>query len=107
MAKDYTPEPWTLMDNPCEAFICSADRDGDLIVAVVIHGNELANARRIVACVNACAGLNPEAVPKLVTAFSALIDLAERLGVPIERYADIPPELLDARAVLAEIKKTP
>lgn len=35
-----------------------------------------ANARRIVACVNACAGLNPEAVPDLI---SAVIGMAERI----------------------------
>lgn len=33
-----------------------------------------ANARRIVACVNACQGLNPEAVPDLLAACKALPD---------------------------------
>lgn len=32
-----------------------------------------ANAARIVACVNACAGINPEAVPDLLTAAEAIL----------------------------------
>jgi len=38
-----------------------------------------ANARRAVACVNACAGINPEAVPAML---AALEDIAGRGPVP-------------------------
>jgi len=46
--------------------------------AGTINETDEANAARIVACVNACAGINPEAVPELLV---ALKDLAYRLRI--------------------------
>ena len=42
-------------------------------------GVKLANARRIVACVNACAGINPEAVPDLVAKLEKVAVWLDRL----------------------------
>lgn len=45
------------------------------------HNSE-ANAKRIVACVNAMDGLNPEAVPQLIPTLRHAIDLAKRTNLP-------------------------
>lgn len=61
----YTPAPWTLHGTTIEAgnhVIAQANWFG------VMEGkpdNE-ANAVRIVACVNACEGISPEAVPEML-----------------------------------------
>jgi hypothetical protein len=79
----HTPEPWAIFD--------AADRfpgieAPDAGFSIVLWGNEdedagvrgeseehaLANAARIVSCVNACAGLNPEAVPEMVKALEEI-----------------------------------
>ena len=43
--------------------------------------NNEANATRIVSCVNGCRGINPEAVPELLTNLIDLLDLCEKYGV--------------------------
>lgn len=40
-----------------------------------------ANARRIVACVNGCRGINPEAVPELVNALHLIADAHSDCGM--------------------------
>jgi predicted nucleic acid-binding Zn ribbon protein len=51
----------------------------------------LANAERIVSCVNACAGINPEAIPELIKAAEKLINRVSYgkghcivCGIPVE-----------------------
>lgn len=66
-----------------------------------------ANASRIVACVNACAGINPEAVPELLAilkTLSALVPSDEGLGgrAPIGAFY-----LIADRARAAIAKATP
>lgn len=93
MSKEsHTPEPWT------------ADRcyDGALSICQMRHPSRLvcvnatadalpagydaaeANAARIVSCVNSCAGINPEAVPDLLSvlkeAYESLADGLESEG---------------------------
>ena len=61
---------------------------------------QAANCARIVACVNACAGINPEAVPDLLTVLRAAVarvELANREGDPI-----LSAWLPDAQAAIAK-----
>jgi len=117
METKHTPEPWTVL--------FAADRDdGDDIadtqiistvgcpyshIATVHYGNEGsdhpgyvehgANATRIVACINACAGINPEALPDLLAA-------CELLVYRVECQADGdqigPEDIAEARAAIAK-----
>ena len=64
---------------------------------------KLANAKRIVACVNACVGINPEAVKDLV-AFTQNI-LADATPGPHPRIYETPEEIRNAaNAALAKAK---
>lgn len=51
MEKLHTPEPWDLFGH-------AIHKGGECLV--YLNGCSLANARRIVACVNACAGMTTE-----------------------------------------------
>lgn len=57
----HTPEPWEEF-TPAGATFQIIDADG-IILADVYDRDD---AKRIVACVNACRGINPEAVPLLM-----------------------------------------
>lgn len=74
---EHTPEPWVfgpslgvLLGEEDAKFHISTGKGPMWIAARV--GSE-ADARRIVACVNACAGINPEAVPALRAACAAVL----------------------------------
>ena len=73
----HTPEPWAAVRNTAYWEIGTeidgyyANRIGDVCATDPNHpdaGKQEANATRIVACVNACKGINPEAVPDLLEA---------------------------------------
>jgi hypothetical protein len=73
----HTPEPWELTrhatpDYAPQCGIYSEDHPADF---AIVKGE--ANARRIVACVNACKGINPEAVPDLLEALQDVLHEAE------------------------------
>lgn len=66
----HSPEPWDVPDeNP---FCIGGGPEGTSLGQMssfhpdVSDAEDAANARRIVACVNACEGINPEAVPELL-----------------------------------------
>lgn len=64
----HTPEPWYITldpqtDKPFEYAGSYEIHHGSNAVAEV---NGIPDADRIVACVNACAGINPEAVPLML-----------------------------------------
>lgn len=63
----HTPTPWYFGHDKFSLHtpIASEDDPSGKPVASVL---EKADAERIVACVNSCAGLNPEAIPELVQA---------------------------------------
>lgn len=93
----HTPEPWTIGtgSHVCGAWSSMiriestedfhnnghdyADGGSSRSYTNVVCGTSghsetaLANMRRIVACVNGCAGINPEAVPELVEACEAFL----------------------------------
>ena len=78
-------------------------------IAKVFGPNEEANAARIVACVNACEGINPDAVPDL---FAALGDLIAEYTAAVDPYRsggfysnpDDDWPILDARAAIAKAR---
>ena len=105
----HTPEPVTYFvahDSPTPDlwFTIISTAEGMLMAARVIGE---ANARRIVACVNACAGINPEAVRDLLAACRTAADMLHKainggLRVPAaqERIGDHKRVKRDARDIL-------
>ena len=80
----HTPEPWGVWLNPdgCNRGMITDDALARHIVYVVGNTHEAkANGRRIIACVNACAGINPEAVPELLEALKRAEYLVRLLTV--------------------------
>lgn len=69
----HTPGPWEV--EPVYNFGISREGDTHLHTIAQMRGSidkRKTNARRIVACVNACEGMNPEAVPELLEALMAV-----------------------------------
>lgn len=72
MANQHTPEPWKFLEQPEPNEYCLVTNDGlKWVIALQINGDlmpdqQKANARRIVACVNACAGLDTELLEQIV-----------------------------------------
>lgn len=102
----HTPEPWFLdrfgMAAPIgpRAAWTVADIEGAGDSGLVAHDVAIADAARIVACVNALAGINPEAVPELLAAVDALLE--RYIG---EERAVMPPKIValaDARLALTK-----
>lgn len=68
---EHTPGPWVALLHETPTWkICHSGHEFAL-VAMTCHANDEVNARRIVACVNACEGMNPEALPELLKAIEA------------------------------------
>ena len=73
----HTPGPWAAWDNdgtgtlPC-VLSKGVTAAGNFYVS---QCNVYEDARRIVACVNACEGINPEAVPDLLAACRETLSL--------------------------------
>ena len=69
---NHTPEPWAVSDSPYGAIISTASRElrQSWCVSTEDTGRKysaeiaVANARRIVACVNACAGIETTVLEK-------------------------------------------
>jgi len=88
----HTPEPWMLhRDNHMGLTYPMGEEvshriiwgDGRDVAYLPPHSdgdNGNANAARIVACVNACKGLNPDAIPELLEAAKTLLD--NRVPIP-------------------------
>ena len=107
----HTPGPWQAMLLPEDTqgvlghrFWIRAEsgaEDGNMCISdISLRDSDMANARRIVACVNACEGINPEAVPDLLTVLRAAVarvELANRVGDPI-----LSAWLPDAQAAIAK-----
>ena len=70
----HTKEPWKVSDKRgvCREFYL-ADETGDEAISVVFYA---ANARRIVACINACKGITTEALE------AGIIDWALARAIP-------------------------
>lgn len=103
----HTSEPWELHpDYPNQvrrppsndAYGLSASI-ADCSSGIWPDSKTVANAARIVACVNACKGINPEAVPDLLAALQAVLDVPEARKA-LEQWGDR--ELIAARAAIAK-----
>lgn len=76
----HTPGPWEAIEHDDPQWkICAADSEFH-IVAVTVQRNDKANAGHIAACVNACEGISPEAVPDLLVALEDLRAQANRMN---------------------------
>lgn len=82
MSEKHTPEPWRWVDG--KGIVGS---DGWPIATVPGHeaslfrrlvGEREANARRIVSAVNACEGINPDAVPLMREALRRIVANVDR-----------------------------
>ncbi len=89
MLTAHSPEPWhagartpgirgerdpadcAIFD--AEGFRCASGEEMRPIVPDVALRRKRLNAARIVACVNACAGINPEAVPDMLGILDAIV----------------------------------
>ena len=85
MTTEHTPEKWTVAGydklNGVPVLVVQAieRQPGNNSIEAFCPGpNAAANAHRIVACVNACEGLNPEAVPGLLEALQAISGMTVR-----------------------------
>lgn len=66
---NHTPEPWNYEKR---LRLVNAERFDKHTLIAEIHSTT-ADGERIVACVNACQGINPEAVPDLLEACKAAL----------------------------------
>lgn len=75
----HTPEPWKVVGTEIAARQ-TQDLDAGVVAGMSINYSQPmreANATRIVACVNGCAGLNPTAYRELVDAVADILPAAE------------------------------
>jgi len=77
---NHTKEPWTTPEDGVAPFatILIEDASGDTTIAATPSDDEQcrANAQRIVACINACAGIpDPSVIPEIVDLLLDLDDL--------------------------------
>ena len=75
----HTKEPWRIykhsaahVENEIGRGVCSTGGYADNFSNGAFHDENEANARRIVACVNALAGYNPDAVADVVAALESI-----------------------------------
>ena len=84
----YTPEPWTYEAPSQFSTVGATDADDYRILegfglnkSGIIPGLAESNIKRAIACVNACEGINPEAVPALLDAMDKIA--AVGVGIPL------------------------
>ena len=94
----HTREPWFISQvvtksDGLRMFHLDSETDGPVgyfdTLCSIDEGDEL-DANRIVACVNACAGLDPEAIPAMVEALERFVGWSGRTGAI---HSDDPSEL--------------
>ena len=98
----HTPGPWVIGRPPPNGEQTIGDKNG-LMVAVATTGygvNSEANARRIVACVNACAGITTEQLER-----SKSLDEFMRSMKVIEQQRDLAVEALEKQGHSAGCRK--
>lgn len=97
----HTPGPY--FHPPCSGIVTT--RDGGMVADCrMSHDRSVAyaDADRIAACLNACDGINPEAVPELVEACG---DLIEYVGLDTDEPVELPRWRFDAiNAALTKAK---
>lgn len=114
----HTSGDWWVSENGTQDTICARREPEARYSFVVVNtcgykGEREANAARIVACVNALAGINPDAVPDMKLALKACIDeLCQHRIHDAARWtqdfdlqqahAGLSPAVIAARAALAK-----
>ena len=112
----HTPEPWVIGRPPPNGEQTIGDKNG-LMVAVATTGygvNSEANARRIVACVNACAGCATEVLETAPVGFfnstyghpkylEEITKQRDELLAALERFMDSHEECTDFDGFTAQI----
>ena len=98
MTMKYTPEPWeaTPWD---DGWI----RDAKGVGVCMVGGLETRD--RIVACVNGCAGINPEAVPDMLAALETLLKEVDTKKLVAGSEGHFKSAATVARAALAKAKE--
>ena len=117
----HTPEPWGIPDVGTDKGYVLVSAGGPQtnwngMIASFDAGNMarsgtegLENAKRAVSCVNACAGINPEAVPEMVKALEDLLEESayftkQRRSEYGESYGNGTDAEQQAREALAKLK---
>jgi hypothetical protein len=105
MSTNHTPEPWNKWSDSGAVTIWGPQGDCVAVNNGCSCDND-SNADHIVACVNACAGINPEAVPDVVAALRDMLEGYERLLA--QSVLDVNPGAnrysIAARAALAKME---
>ena len=104
----HRPEPW-MFDGFQRIRAVNGKQDGTEDIAHIYSSwsasrydaGDYANAHRIVACVNGCAGINPEAVKDLLAACEAVV---AKFGEPSGWRGDICDVLTAARLAVRKAK---
>ena len=77
----HTPGPWYEHNTTKDYRDITNEPDGNgNSIAHVYHDNSAANAARIVACVNGCEGINPEAVKEMLEACEKTLEQLQLIG---------------------------
>jgi hypothetical protein len=109
----WTPEPWRAgFSAEHEVIIRAEEMDGQPYVAHLLGDNTEANARRIIACVNACRDVPTEAVEalqpgwwqrnvELLAAAEGLLDAIDRDDVTVAEFEG---RIRAARAAIARTR---
>jgi len=82
MTTKHTPEPWRVHNvkpEPGTVQVWTDESHGSMMIATFAGMGKENNARHTVACVNACEGINPPAVPEIVAALQNLLDIVDWL----------------------------
>jgi hypothetical protein len=104
----HTPEPWSAIKwtSSAETTIAKLNSDNELVTVIsdcTGHGQYsdvgIANASRIVACVNALAGMEPGAVVEFIEKIKIVLHLGEH-----HTTYELPEALADIRTALAAMK---
>lgn len=89
-ASEHTPEPWAIGAPPPNGEQTVGNADG-LMVAVCTSGysvSPIANARRIVACVNACKGVRTETLEHVPLTLKT-IEMVKRIELTEKRCGEL------------------
>jgi hypothetical protein len=99
----HTKEPWVESDGSVYAE-CQLDSDGMTYEMPIVEASISANARRIVACVNYCAGM-PDEILNDVTAMQVYEAGNRRMEEDMERIYSLEAQLAELSADNASMKK--
>jgi hypothetical protein len=110
----HSPEPWHECCDDCSAIEDANDERIATVHCLDVEGDVdealmKANKKRLVRCVNACRGLNPEVVPEMVAALDDLVDYAEGacdegFGSATEQSDGMQAAIKKARELLARVR---